>query len=156
MSMNNQVSFPLKQDERPQHWYNILADMPEPMPPPLHPGTKKPVSLEDMVRIFPENLVRQEMSPERYIEIPGPVQEVYALYRPTPLTRAVRLERELQDPGAHLLQERERLAGRQPQAQHGHCAGLLQQAGRREAAGHGNRRGAVGLGAGPGLRHFRP
>jgi len=100
------VSFGLGQKERPQEWYNILADMPEPMAPPLHPGTKKPVSLEDMVRIFPENLVRQEMSPERYVEIPGPVQEVYGLYRPTPLLRAVRLERELQTP-AHIYYKNE-------------------------------------------------
>ena len=104
--MTSGVSFGLAQSERPQHWYNILADMPEPMAPPLHPGTKKPVSLEDMVRLFPENLVRQEMSPERYIEIPGPVQEVYSLYRPTPLIRAVRLERELQTP-AHIYYKNE-------------------------------------------------
>jgi len=104
--MTSTVSFSLGQNERPQQWYNILADMPEPMAPPLHPGTKKPVSLEDMVRIFPENLVRQEMSPERYIEIPGPVQEVYGLYRPTPLTRAIRLEKKLQTP-AHIYYKNE-------------------------------------------------
>jgi tryptophan synthase beta chain len=95
------IRFTLSQDQMPKAWYNILADMPEPMPPPLHPGTKKPVSLEDMVRIFPENLVMQEMSPERYIEIPEPVREAYALWRPTPLLRAVRLERELKTP-AHI------------------------------------------------------
>ena len=99
--MANRVRFTLSQDQIPTHWYNILPDMPEPMPPPLHPGTKKPVTLEDMVRIFPENLVRQEMSPERYIEIPPEVREIYALYRPTPLLRAVRLEKALQTP-AHI------------------------------------------------------
>ncbi len=67
----------------------------------MHPGTKKPVSLEDMVRIFPENSVRQEMCPDRWVEIPEPVREVYALYRPTQLLRAVRLERKLQTP-AHI------------------------------------------------------
>jgi tryptophan synthase beta chain len=71
------------------------------MPPPLHPGTKQPVNLEDMTAIFPENLVRQEMSPERHIEIPPEVRDVYALYRPTPLLRAVRLEKALQTP-AHI------------------------------------------------------
>jgi len=100
------IRFNLTQDQVPTHWYNILPDFPEPMAPPLHPGTKKPVTLEDMVRIFPENLVMQEMSPERYIEIPGPVQDVYALYRPTPLLRAVRLEKELQTP-AHIYYKNE-------------------------------------------------
>jgi len=102
----DRVRFTLSQDQIPTHWYNILPDMPEPMAPPLHPGTKKPVSLEDMVRIFPENLVRQEMSPERYIEIPPEVREIYALYRPTPLLRAVRLEKALQTP-AHIYYKNE-------------------------------------------------
>jgi tryptophan synthase beta chain len=75
--------------------------MPEPMPPPLHPGTKQPVSLSDMTAIFPENLVMQETSPDRWIEIPEPVREIYALWRPTPLFRAVRLEKALQTP-AHI------------------------------------------------------
>jgi len=71
------------------------------MPPPLHPGTKQPVSLEMMTAIFPENLVMQEMSPERWIEIPEPVRDIYALWRPTPLLRAVRLEKALKTP-AHI------------------------------------------------------
>ncbi|MCY3019923.1 MAG: TrpB-like pyridoxal phosphate-dependent enzyme [Planctomycetota bacterium] len=104
--MSTRIRYTLSQDQMPKQWYNILADMPEPMPPPLHPGTKKPVSLEDMVRIFPENLVMQEMSSERYIEIPEPVRDVYALYRPTPLLRAVRLEKELQTP-AHIYYKNE-------------------------------------------------
>jgi tryptophan synthase beta chain len=95
------IRFALPQSEIPTHWYNILSDLPEPMAPPLHPGTKQPVSLADMTAIFPENLVMQEMSTERWIEIPDPVREVYALWRPTPLLRAVRLERALQTP-AHI------------------------------------------------------
>jgi tryptophan synthase beta chain len=94
-------SFILPADQIPTHWYNIAADFPEPMSPPLHPGTKKPVSLQDMLAIFPENIVMQEMSPERTIEIPQPVRERYALWRPTPLLRAVRLEQALQTP-AHI------------------------------------------------------
>jgi tryptophan synthase beta chain len=99
--MSTPIRFTLSSSELPTHWYNLLADFPEPLPPPLHPGTKQPVSLEMMTAIFPENLVRQEMSPERWIEIPQPVSEVYALWRPTPLLRAVRLERALQTP-AHI------------------------------------------------------
>ncbi len=93
--------FTLPQSEIPTHWYNLLADFPEPMAPPLHPATRQPVTLEDMTAIFPENIVRQEMSPERWIEIPEPVREIYALWRPTPLLRAVRLERALGTP-AHI------------------------------------------------------
>jgi tryptophan synthase beta chain len=95
------ITFPLAAAETPTHWYNIIADLPEPMPPPLHPGTKQPVSLEDMTAIFPEVLVRQEMSADRWIEIPEPVQEVYSTWRSTPLIRAVRLERALDTP-AHI------------------------------------------------------
>lgn len=85
----------------PTHWYNLNADFPEPLPPPLHPGTREPVTPDLMTAIFPENLVAQEMSAERLIEIPQEVRDVYALYRPTPLLRAVRLEKALQTP-AHI------------------------------------------------------
>jgi tryptophan synthase beta chain len=93
--------FTLPQSAIPHQWYNIQADFPEPMPVPLHPATKEPIKLEDMLAIFPENLVRQEMSTERYIEIPDPVRDVYALWRPTPLLRAVRFEKALDTP-AHI------------------------------------------------------
>jgi len=93
--------FTLTQAEIPTHWYNILADIPQPLPPPLHPGTRKPISLQDMTAIFPENLVQQEMTAERSVEIPDEVREIYALWRPTPLFRAVRLEKQLQTP-AHI------------------------------------------------------
>ena len=99
--MNKNLQFLLRAEEMPTHWYNLLPDFPEPLPPPLHPGTKQPVNLADMTAIFPENLVMQEMSPERLIEIPQEVRDVYALYRPTPLLRAVRLEKALQTP-AHI------------------------------------------------------
>jgi tryptophan synthase beta chain len=93
--------FALTQADIPTHWYNILTDLPEPVPPPLHPATHQPVQPDDMFPIFPENLVMQEFSPERWVEIPEPVREVYALWRPTPLLRAVRLEQALQTP-AHI------------------------------------------------------
>jgi len=85
----------------PKSWYNLLADFPEPLPPPLHPGTREPVSPDMMTALFPESLVAQEMSAERTIDIPREVRDVYALYRPTPLLRAVRLEKALKTP-AHI------------------------------------------------------
>ncbi len=99
--MSKPIRFVLSQRELPTHWYNVLADVPKPLPPPLHPGTKQPIQPADMAAIFPENLVAQEMTTERWVEIPEPVREIYALWRPTPLLRAVRLERALQTP-AHI------------------------------------------------------
>ncbi len=95
------IRFDLQEKDIPTHWYNLLADFPKPLPPPLHPVTQQPVTPDLMTAIFPENLVMQEMSSERWVEIPGPVREIYALWRPTPLLRAVRLEKALQTP-AHI------------------------------------------------------
>jgi tryptophan synthase beta chain len=99
--MSQNTRFTLSQADIPKQWYNLLADFPEPLPPPLHPGTKEPATPEMLSQIFPENLIRQEMSPDRWVEIPEPVREVYALWRPTTLLRAVRLERALKTP-AHI------------------------------------------------------
>ncbi len=96
-----QTRFDLTQKDIPKTWYNLLADFPEPLPPPLHPGTKQPVPPEALLAIFPENLVKQEMCPDRWVEIPEPVRDIYALWRPTPLLRAVRLEQALKTP-AHI------------------------------------------------------
>lgn len=99
--MSHPTSFLLTPDAIPTAWYNLNADMPEPLPPPLHPGTRQPAGPDDLAAIFPENLIMQEMSPDRWIEIPEPVRDIYALWRPTPLLRAVRLERALDTP-AHI------------------------------------------------------
>jgi tryptophan synthase beta chain len=99
--MSQPLQFLLPASGLPTHWYNLAADFPEPLPPPLHPGTREPVTPDLMTAIFPENLVAQEMSAERHVEIPQEVRDVYALYRPTPLLRAVRLEKALQTP-AHI------------------------------------------------------
>ncbi len=112
--MSQHVQFLLRAEEMPAHWYNLNADFPEPLPPPLHPGTREPVTPDLMTALFPENLVQQEMSPERHIEIPGEVREVLSLYRPTPLLRAVRLERALRTP-AHLYYKYE---GNSPAGSH--------------------------------------
>ncbi len=99
--MTDSIRFTLPAAEMPDQWYNLAADFPEPMPPPLHPGTREPVTLADMSAIFPENLIEQEMCADRHIAIPEPVREIYALWRPTPLLRAVRLEKALNTP-AHI------------------------------------------------------
>lgn len=93
--------FDLTQTDIPKAWYNLAADFPEPLPPPLHPGTRQPIPAEALEAIFPKNLVQQEMTSERWTEIPEPVREIYALWRPTPLLRAVRYERALQT-SAHI------------------------------------------------------
>ncbi len=99
--MSTKISFALREKDIPTHWYNLLADFPEPLPPPLHPGTRQPIPPEALQAIFPDNLIQQEMSAERWVEIPGPVRDIYALWRPSPLLRAVRLEKALQTP-AHI------------------------------------------------------
>jgi tryptophan synthase beta chain len=88
----------LNENEIPTHWYNIQADLPEPLPPVLHPATGKPVGPQDLAPIFPMGLIMQEVSQERYIEIPDEVQAIYKLWRPTPLIRAYRLEKALGTP----------------------------------------------------------
>ena len=85
----------LDERELPQRWYNIQADLPFPGSPPLHPATKQPVGPQDLAPLFPMELIKQEVSQERYIDIPQPIQEALRLWRPTPLMRATRLEREL-------------------------------------------------------------
>ncbi len=90
--------FFLDQNKMPTHWYNIQADLPEPLPPPLHPGTKKPIGPADLAPLFPMELIKQEVSQERYIEIPDEVQSIYRTWRPTVLHRAYRLEKALDTP----------------------------------------------------------
>jgi len=85
----------LTEDQTPHHYYNISADITEPLLPPLHPQTKKPVVPEDLAPLFPMELIKQEVSKERYIEIPDEVRSLYNLYRPSPLVRATRLEKQL-------------------------------------------------------------
>lgn len=88
----------LPESELPRQWYNIQADMPTPMEPPLHPGTGNPVGPDDLAPIFPMPLILQEVSQERFIDIPEEVLEKYLLWRPTPLYRAYGLEKYLETP----------------------------------------------------------
>ncbi len=99
--MSAQTHFNLSQNDLPKFWYNINADSPVPPAPVLHPGTLEPVTPDFLSVLFPMDLILQEISTERYIEIPAEVREIYKLWRPTPLIRAVRLEKELGTP-AHI------------------------------------------------------
>src|ERR671922_2378668 len=88
----------LDESEIPTHWHNVVPDLPEPPAPVLHPGTKQPVGPADLAPLFPMALIQQEVSTERYIEIPEPVRQVYTQWRPSPLFRARRLEKALDTP----------------------------------------------------------
>jgi len=85
----------LTESDIPTHWYNIVPDLPTAPPPPLHPGTKEPLQGADLAPLFPPALIAQEVSTERWIEIPAPVRDLYKLWRPSPLARARRLEQAL-------------------------------------------------------------
>src|SRR6476619_8220003 len=92
------TKFILDEDRIPKAWYNIVPDLPTAPYPPLHPGTHQPLGPGDLAPIFPMGLIAQLVDPNREIEIPGPVREAYALYRPSPLYRAHRLEQALDTP----------------------------------------------------------
>ncbi|MDX1700205.1 MAG: TrpB-like pyridoxal phosphate-dependent enzyme, partial [Melioribacteraceae bacterium] len=96
--MNKQKKFLLNEKEIPEQWYNIQADMPNPMLPPLHPGTKEPVGPDDLAPLFPMELIKQEVSQDRWIDIPEQVRDVYKEWRSTPLVRAYELEKLLDTP----------------------------------------------------------
>jgi tryptophan synthase beta chain len=96
--MSNYTKILLEEDEIPTQWYNVIPDLPEPPPPALHPATYEPATAEDFAPLFPMALVAQEVSEDRYIDIPGEVLDVYRLWRPTPLYRARRLEKMLDTP----------------------------------------------------------
>lgn len=91
----------LDESQLPTQWYNVIPDLPTPPPPPLHPATMQPVGPEDLAPLFPPELIEQEVSTERWIDIPGDVLDVYRLWRPSPLHRARRLEKFLDTP-AHI------------------------------------------------------
>lgn len=99
--MSDNTKFLLNEKDIPEAWYNVQPDLPEPLPPVIHPGTKEPIGPDDLAPLFPMALIGQEVSQERYIEIPQPVRDIYRLWRPTPLIRARRLEKVLDTP-AHI------------------------------------------------------
>lgn len=133
--------FILPQSAIPTQWYNILADFPTPLAPPLHPGTRQPATLQEMTAIFPENIVMQEMCTDRWVTIPEEVRQIYALWRPTPLLRAVRLEQALNTP-AHIYYKYE---GDSPAGSHKPNSAVAQAYYNKQA---GTRRLATETGAG--------
>ena len=98
MADPTRVSFPLDESRIPRHWYNLVADLPSPPPPVLHPGTHRPVGPDDLAPLFPTSLIQQEVTTEREVEIPEPVRDIYRQWRPSPLRRARRLEQALGTP----------------------------------------------------------
>ena len=94
----NKIKILLDENDLPKKWYNIQADLKTPLDPPLNPKTKKPICPDDLKAIFPMELIKQEVSREKYIAIPNEVREIYRLWRPTPLYRALRLEKALKTP----------------------------------------------------------
>ncbi len=92
------IKYLLSEDQIPKFWYNIQADLPQPAPAVLHPGTCQPITPDDLAPLFPMELIRQEVSQEREIEIPEPVRDIYYQWRPSPLYRARRLEKALDTP----------------------------------------------------------
>jgi tryptophan synthase beta chain len=93
-----QHKYVLDESEMPTRWYNIVPDLPTPPPPPLHPGTREPAGPDDLSPLFPQALIAQEVTSERFVDIPAAVQDVYRLWRPSPLYRARRLEQALGTP----------------------------------------------------------
>jgi len=96
--VSEQTKYILDETHIPKSWYNLIADLPKPLPPVLHPGTKQPVGPGDLEPLFPMELILQEVSAERTIDIPEPVRDVYRMWRPSPLMRARRLEQKLGTP----------------------------------------------------------
>jgi tryptophan synthase beta chain len=96
--MSNQTKYLLEESQMPRFWYNIQADLPQPAPAVLHPGTLQPVGPDDLAPLFPMSLIMQEVTMEREVEIPEPVRDVFRLWRPAPMFRAHRLEKALGTP----------------------------------------------------------
>ncbi|NOZ48489.1 MAG: TrpB-like pyridoxal phosphate-dependent enzyme [Chloroflexi bacterium] len=112
--MSRQKKFILPESEIPKTWYNVMADIPEPLPPVIHPGTLQPIGPDDLAPLFPMPLIEQEVTTERFVPIPDEVLDVYAMWRPTPLIRASGLEAHLQTP-AHIYYKYE---GTSPSGSH--------------------------------------
>ncbi len=95
---NDRIKITLPESEMPTHWYNVCSDLKNPLAPPLHPGTGQPIGPDDLAPLFPMQLIMQEVSAEKEIEIPDQVRDIYRQWRPSPLYRARRLEKALDTP----------------------------------------------------------
>jgi len=94
----------LKEKDIPREWYNVQADLPFCLEPPINPATKLPLDPKDLLTIFPKELINQELSRKRWIDIPDEIRQIYKIWRPTPLHRALRLEKALKTPARIYLQ----------------------------------------------------
>ena len=114
-------------DDIPRKWYNIAADLPEQLPPPLNPGTQEPCKPEELEVIFPKSIVAQELSMDRFIDIPEEVRDAYVfLGRPSPLQRAVHLEEHLKTPAKIYFKREDLSPAGYSQTEYCHCTGILQ------------------------------
>ena len=151
----NRTKFMLDEKDIPTKWYNIQADFKTPAPPVLHPGTKQPIGPADLAPLFPMELIKQEVSRERWIEIPDEVRDVYRLWRPIAAYRARRLEKALGTP-AHIYYKYE---GVSPAGSHKPNTAIAQAYYNKKEGvtrlSHRDRRGPVGLGAGAGVPDVR-
>ena len=134
----------LPESQMPTQWYNIVSDMKNRPLPPLNPATKEPVTLEQMSALFAEELMKQEMSTERYIDIPEEVQDLYKIYRSTPLVRAYGLEKALDTPAKIYFKNESVSPVGSAQDQHRDSAGLLQLQAGNPPSDHRNRSRTVG------------
>src|ERR1700687_5036165 len=155
-SDKGQVKIVLTEKDLPTKWYNIQADLKTPAPPVLHPGTGQPIGPQDLAPLFPMELIKQEVSGERWIEIPDEVRDILRLWRPSPLYRARRLERALDTPARIYYKYEGGRPAVSPKPNTARRPSPLQQAGGRRADPHGDGRRPVGLGAGHGLPVLRP
>ncbi len=94
----NDEKIVLSEKHIPEEWYNVQADLPYPLEPPMNPGTKKPLGPKDLEPIFPREIIKQELSLDRWIDIPDEVRQIFKIWRPTPLHRALRFEKALKTP----------------------------------------------------------
>ena len=148
----DKYKFLMSENDIPTQWYNINADMPVEPAPVLNPQTLEPVTPDFLNVLFPMSLIMQEVSKDRYIDIPEEVREIYKLWRPTPLIRARRLEKLLGTP-AHIYYKNEgaSISGSH-KCNYCCCPGVLQQAGRYPCADDRDRCGAMGISSGNGLQ----
>ena len=138
-----QTKVSLNEDEMPRQWYNLAADLPSPLQPPLGPGGL-PITPDMLAPVFPMNIIEQEVSAQRWIDIPEGILELLRLWRPSPLHRAFRPEAALGTPAKIFSQERERFSGRQPQTEHGGGTSMVQQGVRHQEDHHRDRRRPMG------------
>ena len=150
------TKFVLTEKSIPKAWYNIQADLPQPLPPVIHPGTGEPIGPDDLAPLFPMAVIGQEVSQERWIEIPDPVRDVLRAVAPDAALPRAQARAGARYARAHLLQVRGCLARRLAQAEHRRRAGLLQQGRGRQGPHDRDRRRPVGQLARDGLQLLRP